>query len=68
MSEEEFLDQTDKILEKDAKWEAHVTQQNPIPRSSLSFPDDRPGNLEQLEPETDEDVQIMHYMERPAND
>ena len=68
ISEEEFLDRTDKVLAKDAKWEAHVGQQIPLPRSSSPYLDDRPGALEQLEPEMDEDIEIVDYMERITND
>ena len=56
------------LLGKDSGWNAHVAQQIPLPRSSSPYPDDRPGALEQLEPETDEDIDITDYMERPAND
>ena len=66
--EEEFLDRTDKQLGKDSKWEAHVAQQIPLPRSMSPYLDDRSGALEELEPETDEDIDITDYMERPAND
>ena len=68
ITEEEFLGRTDKLLGKDSKWEAHVAQQFPLPRSSSPYPDDRPGALEQLEPETDDVIDIGVYTERPAND
>lgn len=45
-----------------------MAQTIPLPRSSSPYPDDRPGALEQLEPETDDDIDIRDYMERPAND
>ena len=54
ISEEDFMDRTDKVLGKDAKWEAHVAQQIPLPRSSSPYTDNRPGILEQLEPETED--------------
>ena len=44
-----------------------MAQQIPLPRSNSPYPDDRPGALEQLEPEMDDDLDIMDYMERPAN-
>ena len=66
--EEDFLDRTEKLLGKETKLEAHVAQQIPVPRSSSPYPDDRPGSLEQLELETDDDIDIRDYMERPTND
>ena len=66
--EEDFLDRTEKLLGKETKWEAHVAQQIPLPRSNSPYPNDRPGSLEQLEPEPDDDTDIRDYMERPAND
>ena len=68
MSAEVFLDKTDTLLGKDTKREAHVVQQICLPRSSSPYMDDRPGASEQLEPETDEDIDITEYTERPAND
>ena len=68
ITEEEFLDRTDKLLGKDSKWEAHVAQKIPLPRASSPHPDNRPGALEHLEPETDDDIDIRDYTERPAND
>ena len=50
------------------KWEAHVAQQVPLPRSSLPYSEDKPGSLEQLEPETDDDMDVRDFLERPAND
>ena len=63
ISEEEFLHRTDKLLGKDSKWEAHVAPQIPLPRASSPYLDDRPGALEQLEPETDDDIDITEYTE-----
>ena len=68
ISEEDFMDRTDKVLGKDAKMEAHVAQQIPLPRSSSPYPDDRPSTLEQLEPETEDYIDINDHSERPAND
>ena len=68
ISEGDFIDSTDKVLGKPVKWEAHVAQQIPLPRSSSPYPDDRPGMLEQLEPETEDDIDVNDYSERPAND
>ena len=66
--EDKFCNRTETLLGKETKWEAHVAQQIPLPRSSSPYPDDRPGALEQLEPETDNDIDVMDYMERPVND
>ena len=68
ITEEEFLDRTDKLLGKDSKCEVHVAQQPPLPRASSPYPDDRPGALEELEPETDDNIDIRDYMEGHAND
>ena len=68
MSEKDFMDRTKKVLGKEAKWEARVAKQIQIPRSSSPYPDDRPGTLEQLEPETEDEIDINDYSERPAND
>ena len=50
------------------KWEAHMAQQIPLPRSSSPCPENRPGAMEQLEPETDDDIDVKDFSERPAND
>ena len=63
ITEEEFLERTEKLLGKeDSKWEAHVAQQIPLPRASSPYPDDRQETLEQLELETDKDIDITDYM------
>ena len=61
ISEEDFMDRTDKVLGKEAKWETHVAQQIPLPRSSSPYPDNRPGILEQLEPETEDKIDTNYY-------
>ena len=69
ITESDVLDRTKNLLGKETKWEAHVAQQIPLPRSSSPYPVDRPRSLEQLEPENDNDMDIGdYYMERPAND
>ena len=68
IAESNFLDRTESSLGKETNWEAHMAQQVPLPRSSSPYPVDRPGPLEQLEPERDDDMDIRDYMERPAND
>ena len=68
MSEVDFMDRTNKVLGKDAKWEAYVANQTPLPRSSSPHPDDRPGICEQLKPETEDEIDINDYSERLAND
>ena len=66
--EDDFLDRTEKLLEKDTKWEAHVAQQIPLPRSSSPYPNDKPGSLEQLEPKMDDDMDMRDFSERLTND
>ena len=57
------------MLEKDTKWEAHVVQQIPLPRSSSPCSEDKPGSLEQFKPETDEDdMDVRDFSERPQSD
>ena len=68
LCEEDFMDRTNKVLGKDAKWEAHVVQQILLPRSSSPYPYKRPGILEQLEPETEDKININDYSEKPVND
>ena len=58
IAESDFLDRTKKLLGKDTKWEAHMDQQIPLPRSSSPYPENRPGAMEQLEPETDNDIDV----------
>ena len=50
-------------------WEASVAKTIMItPRESSPYPD-RPGTLEQLEPEKDDEIiDITDYAERPSND
>ena len=68
IKESDFLDRTKKLLEKNMKWEAHIAQQIPLPRSSSPCPENRPGSLEQLEPEMDDDMDVKDFSERLAND
>ena len=46
IEESDFLERTEKLLEKDNKWEAHVAQQIPLPRSSSPYSNSKPGSLE----------------------
>ena len=50
-------------------WEAGVVKTvMTTSRASSPYPD-QPGSLEQLEPETDDEIiDITHYTERPSND
>ena len=50
-------------------WEASVAKTiMTTPRASFPYPD-RPGTLEQLEPETDDEIiDITDYTERPSNE
>ena len=69
IEENDFLDRTEKLLGEDTQWEAHVVQQVSLPRSSSPFSNDnQPSFMEQLEPETDDDMDVWDFSERPAND
>ena len=69
IKERDFLDQTEKLLGTDNRWEAHIAQQVPLPRTSSPCPSNNQlGSLEQLETCTDDDMDIMDFSERPAND
>ena len=68
ITESGFLDRTESLSGNDMKWEALVAQQIPLPRSSSPYPVDKPESLEQLELETDDDMDVRDYSERPAND
>ena len=68
IKESDFLDSTEKLLEKYMNWEAHMAQQIPLPRSSFLCPENRPGVMEQFEPETDDDIDVRDFSERPTND
>ena len=68
IEESNFLNGTKKILEKDMKWEAHIAQQIPLPRSSSPCTENRPGSLEQLEYKMDNVMDVKDFSERPAND
>ena len=69
IEESDFLGRTEKLLEKDNKWEASVAQQIPLPRSSSPYPDiNQPGSLEQLEPKTEDGMGMRDFSENPAND
>ena len=55
IEESNFLDRTEKLLRKNNKWETHVAQQVPLPRSSSLYPNNnQTSSLEQLEPETED--------------
>ena len=69
IEESDFLDRSKKLLGKDNKWEAHVAQQVPLPRSSSPCPsNNQTSSLEHLEPETEHDMDVRDFSERPAND
>ena len=62
------MDRTEKLLGK-IIMEAHMAQQVPLPRSSSSFPnDEQPSSLGQLEPETEDEMDVRDFSERPTND
>ena len=58
----------EKLLEKDNKWEAHVTQQIPLSRLSSPYPDNQPRIMEHLKPKTEDDMDVRDFSERPLND
>ena len=68
IEESNFLDRAEKLLDKDVNWEAHMAQQVPLPRSSSPCPENRPGAMEQLELETDDDIDVRDFSERLTND
>ena len=69
IEERDFLDQTEKLLGTDNRWEAHIAQQVPIPRTSSPCPsNNQPGSLEQLNTFTEDDMAVRDFSERPAND
>ena len=48
---------------------SHVAQQVALPRSNSPYPNgNQPGSLEQLEPETEDDMDVRDFSERPPND
>ena len=63
IEENDFLDRTEKLLGKDNRWEAHIAQQVPLPRSSSPYStDNQPGSMEQLEPKTEHDMDIRDFL------
>ena len=52
----------------ESEWENAATQQVQMPRTSSPYPDDSDRILEQLELETDNDLDEIDYRARPAND
>ena len=69
IEEADFLDWTEKLLGKDNRWEAHVAQQVPLPRTSSPCPSNsQTGSLEQLEAVAEYDMDVRDFSERPTND
>ena len=69
VQESNFFDQTEKLLGKDNRWEAHIAQQVPLPRTSSPCPSSsQTGSLEQLETVPEDDVDVRDFSERPTND
>ena len=52
----------------ESEWEDNTTQQMPMPRTSLPYPDDSDKGLERLETETEDELDHIDYRARPAND
>ena len=68
VEEKDFLGWTEKLLGTDNRWEVHMAQQVPLPRTSSPHPSNNHlGSLEQLETFTNDDMNIMDFPERPAN-
>ena len=70
IEEVDFLNRTDKLLGKDHKWETHVAQQVPLPRTSspLCPSISQTRSMEQLETVTEDDMDIRDFSKRPTND
>ena len=69
VEEKDFLDWTEKLPGTDNRWEAHMAQQVPLPRTSSPCPiKHQPGSLEQLEMFTDDGMDIRDFSERSIND
>ena len=69
IEEADFLDQTEKLLGEDNRWEAYVAQLIPLPRTSSPCPSNsQRGSLEQLETVTEDDMDVRDFSERPTND
>ena len=50
---------------KTIKWEVHVAQQIPLSRPSSPYPDNEPTrSLDQLEPETEDDMDMRDFSEK----
>ena len=69
IEESDYIDRTEKLLGRDHKWETHVAQQVPLPRTSSPCPsNNQPDSLEQLETVTEDDMDIRDFSKRPTND
>ena len=69
VEEVNFPNRTDKLLGKDHKWETHVAQQVPLPRTRSPCPSiNQTGSMEQLETMMEDDMDIRDLSERPVND
>ena len=65
---DDFLDQTEKLLWTDNRWEVHVAQHVPLPRTSSPCPSNNQlGSSKQLKTFTEDDMDIRDFSERPAN-
>ena len=63
------MNKTEKLLRTGDNWESHVAQQILLPRTSSPTQTDKQlGTLEQLEVDTEDDLDIRDFSERPAND
>ena len=68
VKERDFLYQTEKLLGTDNRWEVHVAQQAPLPRTNSPCPsNNQPGSMEQLETFTEDNMDVRDFSERPPN-
>ena len=69
IEESDVLERTERLLENNNKWEPHMAQQVPLLRSSSPYPDNNETiPLEQVEPETEDNMDVRGFSERPTND
>ena len=69
IKESDILERTEKLLEKDNNWEAHVAQQVPLLTSISPYPDNNQTRpLEQVEPKTEDDMDVRDFSKRLSND
>ena len=69
MLEGKTLEQIEKLMKKDNKWEAHVAKQILLPKTSSPNTDiDLTGSMEQLETFIEDDTDVGDFSEGAVND